>query len=324
MSNSPSLRLDEGSGEAPAKDHDSLTHHPIEVDTRATMVRSLKLSMLFLAAGLALSAGVAHGMGNTRLAGLQVGLMRHGLYEGPADGIEGPATRHAVFVLQKRTGLPANGAPGRRVRAALGRWARWELGDRMLQFGAFGWDVAELQFELAWHGFPSGVFDGVIGSHVHRALVRYQTWASLDPDGIAGPRTLASLRSTSVPRCPLRLAWPLRAPVSSLFGPRGFGFHSGVDLAAPSGTPTAAAARGRVVWAAPAAGGWGNLVIVEHRRGVQTMYAHLSRIDVFPGQRVAAEERIGLVGATGDASGPHLHFEVRVRGAAVDPLRALG
>jgi murein DD-endopeptidase MepM/ murein hydrolase activator NlpD len=71
------------------------------------------------------------------------------------------------------------------------------------------------------------------------------------------------------------------------------------------------------------AGGWGKLVIVAHKRGVESMYAHLSRIDAHVGEKVQSGERLGLVGATGDAAGPHLHFEVRVRGAAVDPVPAL-
>jgi murein DD-endopeptidase MepM/ murein hydrolase activator NlpD len=262
-------------------------------------------------------------MGSMRVAALQVGLVRQGLYTGPVDGLAGPATKKAVLALKRRAGLPANPAAGPNLRAAFGRWGRWELGDRPLRMGASGWDVAELQFQLAWHGFPSGLFTGVLEWHVEAALVRYQTWAGLDPDGVAGSKTVASLRSKSPPRCPLRLVWPLQAPVSSQFGPRGYGFHSGVDLAAASGTPVAATAEGQVVWAAPMAGGWGNLVIVRHRRGVESMYAHLSRIHVSIGQQVRAGEQVGLVGATGDATGPHLHFEVRVRGASVDPLMAL-
>ena len=84
-----------------------------------------------------------------------------------------------------------------------------------------------------------------------------------------------------------------------------------------------AAAPGQVVWAAPMAGGWGNLVIVRHTRGVQSMYAHLAHISVSVGQQVQVGEQVGLVGATGDATGPHLHFEVHVRGASVNPLPAL-
>jgi murein DD-endopeptidase MepM/ murein hydrolase activator NlpD len=71
-------------------------------------------------------------------------------------------------------------------------------------------------------------------------------------------------------------------------------------------------------------GGWGLLVAVAHRDGTRTLYAHLSRVEVRVGERVQAGWQVGRVGATGHASGPHLHFEVRVRGAAVDPLPALG
>jgi murein DD-endopeptidase MepM/ murein hydrolase activator NlpD len=64
-------------------------------------------------------------------------------------------------------------------------------------------------------------------------------------------------------------------------------------------------------------------VVVAHRAGVRSLYAHLARIDVRLGEQVESGFQVGLVGATGDATGPHLHFEVRVRGAAVDPLPAL-
>ena len=78
-----------------------------------------------------------------------------------------------------------------------------------------------------------------------------------------------------------------------------------------------------VVWAGFRPGGWGLLVTIAHRDGVRSMYAHLSRVDVRLGEAVATGQQVGLVGATGDATGPHLHFELRVRGAAVDPLTAL-
>jgi murein DD-endopeptidase MepM/ murein hydrolase activator NlpD len=77
------------------------------------------------------------------------------------------------------------------------------------------------------------------------------------------------------------------------------------------------------VFAGRHTGGWGKLVVVKHGAGVRTFYAHLSRIDVKLGQRVSTGAGVGLVGATGQATGPHLHFEVLVQGAAVDPLTAL-
>jgi murein DD-endopeptidase MepM/ murein hydrolase activator NlpD len=250
-----------------------------------------------------------------------VGLGQRGLYAGPVDGLEGPATRQAVVALEKRAGLSGGGMAASRIRAAMGGWGKYELGGRALRIGNSGWDVAELQFLLAWHGLPSALFTGRFESHVEAALVRYQRWAGLDADGIAGPRTIASLRLTSLPGCPMRLAWPLAAPIGSPFGPRGFGFHSRIDLVAPQGTPVASTAGGQIVWAEFMAGG--KLVIVAHKGGVESMYAHLSRIDVHVGEIVQTGERLGLVGATGDGAGPHLHFEVRVRGAAVDPLPAL-
>ena len=106
------------------------------------------------------------------------------------------------------------------------------------------------------------------------------------------------------------------------FGPRGERWHSGIDLPAPLGTPVYSARSGKVVWAGWR-GDYGFLVTVAHGHGERSMYAHLSRIDVRVGVWIGQGVRVGLIGATGDATGPHLHFEVRLRSAAVDPLRAL-
>ncbi len=257
------------------------------------------------------------------IAALQVALRAHGLYHGAIDGIAGPLTRRAVRRLQRRARITVDGVPGPQTRHALGRFARHRLGSRSLKFGRAGWDVAVLQFELAEHGFPSGKFDGIFGPHVHLALQRFQRWARLHADGIAGPATFAALRAPP-PSIPLALAWPLTKPrLADPFGPRGDRFHAGIDLPAPSGTPVYAARAGRVVYADWADGGWGFLVVVDHGHHERTFYAHLSRIDVRRGVWIGEGVRVGAVGATGDASGPHLHFEVRMRGAAVDPLRAL-
>jgi peptidoglycan hydrolase-like protein with peptidoglycan-binding domain len=276
---------------------------------------------VLVCAGVLLFAGSAAAAGTADVAALQVALHVKGLYGGTIDGEVGPATTKAVIAFQKRRKLVPDGIVGPATRKALGKRWRLDLGSRPLSFGAVGWDVAALQFVLAWHGFPSGAFDGVFGFHVQAAVLRFQRYAGLPVVGVVGPLTVAALRAP-LPHSPLRLAWPLRAPVGSPFGPRGAGFHPGIDLTAPLGLPVGAARSGNVVYAAPA-DGYGNLVILAHGSGVRTFYAHLSSITVRLGQRVAAGAQIGLVGATGEATGPHLHFEVRVRGAAVDPLPAL-
>jgi murein DD-endopeptidase MepM/ murein hydrolase activator NlpD len=262
-------------------------------------------------------------VGSSQVAALQVALSARGTYTGPIDGVAGVQTTTAVKRFQKHAGLPADGVAGPATRKKLGRHGLPELGRRPLALGAVGWDVARLQFLLAWHGFPSGSIDGGYGPRLERAVRNYQRWAGLQADGAAGGATISSILRTPVPRSPIKLAWPLQAPVGDPFGPRGGRFHAGVDLVAPLGQGVAAAGPGSVTWAGWRDGGWGNLVVIAHRGGVRSMYAHLSRIDVRVGQRLGAGFQVGLVGATGDATGPHLHFEVRVRGAAIDPLTAL-
>ena len=115
----------------------------------------------------------------------------------------------------------------------------------------------------------------------------------------------------------------MNARLGDPFGPRGNRFHPGIDFPAPYGAPVHAAASGLVVHAGWDSGGYGYLVTLAHRHGVRTMYAHLSRVRVHLGQWIRVGARLGNVGATGEATGPHLHFEVRVRGAAVNPLPAL-
>jgi murein DD-endopeptidase MepM/ murein hydrolase activator NlpD len=261
--------------------------------------------------------------GNPEIAALQVGLLGQGLYTGTVDGVTGPATKKGLRKLQKRAGLVPSGALNKRTRKALGDYGlRSPLGARPLSLGAKGWDVAALQFALAWHGFPSSTFDGVLGSHTDAALRSFQAWAGIKRKGVAGPSTVAAVRAPP-PRSPIRLSRPLPGPIGDGFGPRGARFHAGVDFPAAMGTAIAAAGAGRVAFAGPSGSGWGKLVEIAHAHGVRTRYAHLSRIDVHVGERVAAGSTVGRVGATGEATGPHLHFEVLVRGANVDPLAAL-
>ena len=260
-------------------------------------------------------------VGDADTAALQVALRAAGAYLGTIDGLRGPDTDEALVSFQERVGLVPDGIAGPRTRRALGELGAPDLGSRPLTIGARGWDVAELQFKLAWHGFPSGPFDGAFGPRLEAAVQRFQRFADIPSIGVAGSRTMAAL-ARPLPTSPLDVSAPVAAPVGDGFGPRGGAFHAGVDFVASAGTPVVSARAGRVVWAA-ALGSFGNTVVVRHGRGVRTLYAHLSRIDVALLDRVSTGTGLGLVGSTGRSTGPHLHFELRVRGAAVDPLSAL-
>jgi len=115
------------------------------------------------------------------------------------------------------------------------------------------------------------------------------------------------------------LIWPVSGTLTSTFGPRWGSMHEGIDIAAPAGTSIVAAASGTVILAGWL-GGYGNLVVIDHGGGLSTAYAHQSSIAVGVGQAVSQGQVIGYVGSTGHSTGNHLHFEVRVNGAAVDPL----
>lgn len=116
----------------------------------------------------------------------------------------------------------------------------------------------------------------------------------------------------------LVFAWPVRGRLTSSFGHRRGRPHEGVDLAARSGTPIFASESGRVIHSGQL-GDYGNAVIVKHAGVYRTVYAHASRTLVRKGEFVEKGERIALVGATGRATGPHLHFEIRRRETARDP-----
>lgn len=261
-------------------------------------------------------------MGKPRVAALQIGLQAKGLYGGTIDGHYGPATEQAVRRLQRRAGLSVDGVAGPQTRRALGRYGRHDFGSRVLRNGRVGWDVSVLQFRMAWRGFPSGALDGVFGPRTTSAVIRFQRYARLLADGLPGPATYRALRRP-LKRVPIALGRPVRGLLTDRFGPRGNRFHTGLDYAAPAGRAVRAAAPGVVVSAGWDTGGYGRLVVVRHAHRVHTWYAHLRGFRVRPGQAVASGERLGRVGATGRATGPHLHFEARRRGAALDPAPAL-
>ena len=115
------------------------------------------------------------------------------------------------------------------------------------------------------------------------------------------------------------LAWPAGGVVTSGFGPRWGRMHQGIDIAAASGTPVYAAAGGVVIQAG-FNGGYGNWVVIDHGSGLSTVYAHHTSLTVSSGQRVSAGTQVGFMGSTGNSTGPHVHFEVRINGTPYDPL----
>ncbi len=115
------------------------------------------------------------------------------------------------------------------------------------------------------------------------------------------------------------LSWPVDGGVLSQYGLRGCCMHPGIDLDGPAGAAVRAAAVG-VVLEAGWESGYGNRVVVDHGRGLATLYAHLAAVGVRPGTLVTRATVLGSVGCTGSCYGTHLHFEVRLNGKTSDPL----
>jgi len=123
------------------------------------------------------------------------------------------------------------------------------------------------------------------------------------------------------PAAPL-LAWPVAGRVTSRFASRRRSSHQGIDIAGVMGQGIGAAAAGRVLWAGTRQG-YGKMVVIDHGGGLTTRYAHLRRVLVEVDDLVEAGDRIAEVGRSGNARGPHLHFEVRLEGRPVDPVPLL-
>jgi peptidoglycan hydrolase-like protein with peptidoglycan-binding domain len=294
--------------------------------------RLFRALVVCLCAALVLAAPASAGPSGT--AALQVALQANGLYSGHIDGISGPGTRAGVRAFQARHRLTVDGVVGPRTLRSLGRRGRPRFGSRVMHAGQHGWDVAALQFLLTRRGFSPGAIDGGFGGNTASGVRRFQSASGLGADGLAGSATIRALRRR-VPSVPHTVTSPVSGPVLFLrpvharmgdpFGWRWGRMHTGVDFPARTGTPIGAAGRGVVKFAGWNTGGYGNLVVVTHRLGFETWYAHQSRIAVHAGQAVVGGTRIGYVGSTGHATGPHLHFEVRLNGTPIDPVpRLLG
>ena len=166
--------------------------------------------------------------------------------------------------------------------------------------------------------------EGKMVPSIAESLQEYNYLINADKLAIANRRS----RRFGAPHAPPS-AWPVEGRLMDGFARRmdpfsGEGsFHKGIDITAPTGTAVRTTADGVVVQAEMVAGGYGRLVIIDHGGGFQTYYAHLSKILVHAGQELRRGEVIGLVGTSGRTTAPHLHYEVRVGGAPINPNKYL-
>jgi len=268
-----------------------------------------------LAASVADAASGDRKRPDPNVAGLQTALALQRLYRGPVDGLLGPRTIAALKALQRRARLASANPLGSRTLSALGKLGRPHYGTRTLRRGLVGLDVAGLQFELRYHGFPNrgtGVFDPQTLS----ALVGFQRFAGERADGVAGRATFAAL-DRPPPATPR-----LRSPLPVVEHATAFG--NAVELSCPYATAVAAVAAGTVVFAANRPHGYGYTVITRDARGLEVLYAHLARMDVRPGQRVVPGALVGLAGWTGKTRAQtSLRLELRLRGAELNAYDAV-
>lgn len=135
-----------------------------------------------------------------------------------------------------------------------------------------------------------------------------------------GSRTTAAARAAARAGAgPIRFNWPMLGDITSYYGPRDDEFHTGIDIAAVTGQAVRAAMDGTVIEAGWR-GGYGLCVVVDHGNGLQTLYAHNSKLEVEIGDKVEAGHLLALAGSTGYSTGPHLHFEILLNGLPVNPM----
>jgi murein DD-endopeptidase MepM/ murein hydrolase activator NlpD len=265
------------------------------------------------------------------VAALQVALKALHHYGGDIDGLKGSRTKDGLREFQKAHHLTVDGIVGPQTLKALGWRGREQLDKRAVRRHMKGWDVAAIQFILRKRGFSPGTIDGGFGQGTDTAAHRFQRHCHLSADGVVGPKTLDALwhgcsshhgggGGGGGPSGPVRFYRPVSAPITSPFGMRWGRMHTGVDFGASYGSRVEAGGVGTVSFAGWNSGGYGYLVIINHRLGFQSWYAHLSSVTVSSGESVSGGDGIGYVGATGHVTGPHLHFEVRINGTPVNPV----
>jgi peptidoglycan hydrolase-like protein with peptidoglycan-binding domain len=244
------------------------------------------------------------------------------------DGGFGPQTRVAVRRAQRRLGMRPSGVADRRLRARLRRGLPRLAGPGTLAIGAEGRRVRRLQAALRRRGFRVAI-DGAFGPATRSAVARFERRQGLRADGAADP---ALLRRLDVTRARHLLVFPVRGAhsfIDDFRAPRATGRHRGIDIIAARGTPLVAVAGGTIDRLSRSDTGLGGVRLwLRDDAGTTYYYAHLSSIapGLAPGGRVAAGQRLGAVGRTGNARGGvyHLHFEMHPGGGrSVNPYREL-
>lgn len=139
---------------------------------------------------------------------------------------------------------------------------------------------------------------------------------------LPAPKPVSTSVSTTTSAVSNNFLWPASGKITSVFGPRWGAFHAGIDLGISTGTQVKAARAGTVTFSGNA-GGYGLLVKISHSGGYETRYAHNSKLLVKVGDKVSAGQVVALSGNTGQSTGPHLHFEIRRLGVAVNPMNYL-
>jgi murein DD-endopeptidase MepM/ murein hydrolase activator NlpD len=228
------------------------------------------------------------------------------------------ARRHVERIAEQRAALTAIKQKLGELRQEMAGWR--DIHARL--YDAFGPDHA-LEGRDKGIGGPPGP--------VHRLLARLSPKDELDrlAESIAEESRSLQTLDRLMARAGKMLAtlpsrWPVRGPVNSEFGSRlspwtkATEFHAGMDIRAERGTQVRAPAAGVVVIAGPQAE-YGLAVILDHGEDIRTIYAHLSRVGVAVGQKVERGAELGLTGNTGRSSGPHLHYEILVKGQPVNP-----
>lgn len=199
-----------------------------------------------------------------------------------------------------------------------------------LSTGSKGNEVLKLQQRLVQLGYLKGSVDGIFGKATKEAVIKFQKKKYIAADGIVGAKTNKLLYELSNRGATTRIKATMKWPAGEYKDYSDFGMrlhpiykkwkmHTGMDIGMDLGANVYASSDG-VVTRDGENGGYGLAITIKHGNGIETLYAHNSKLVVKQGDQVKSGQIIAKAGSTGISTGPHLHFEVRINGKAVDPV----